>query len=302
MSVSRAPVSPTPAPLAPPLVEGDVLVDVHAHFLHAGCGRADWRDVNASRLRAGDAIGITHHVASALGTFGFGSPTYFASPADVVAGNDAILHMAASDGRVLAYAHVNPNHPEHAIAEIDRCVARGAVGVKLSASRRADDALLDPIAAHAGRRALPILHHIWQGRGREWGGQEASDGVELGALARRHPATQFILAHIGGGGDYAHTFGAVADLPNVYLDLSGSGVDRGMLDDATASVGASRLLWGCDVTMCTGLAKLWALEHAGLPIDAQRDVRWRNAARIFPPQSFHQAAARSTARAGRADV
>jgi hypothetical protein len=29
----------------------------------------------------------------------------------------------------------------------------------------------------------------------------------------------------------------VADLPNVHLDLSGSGVDRGMLDAALAAVG-----------------------------------------------------------------
>jgi uncharacterized protein len=279
-------VSEARVPLAPPLAPDDPLVDAHAHFFHEGCGRADWREVNAARLRAGDAIGVTHHVASALGSFGFGSPTYFASPADVVAGNDAMLALAAADARVRVYAHVNPNYTTHALDEIDRCVEAGAIGVKLSASRRADDPLLDPIAERAGARGLPVLHHIWQARGREWGGQEASDGAELGALARRHPGTTFILAHIGGGGDYLHTFAAVADLANVVLDLSGSGVDRGMLDDAIAAVGASRLLWGCDITMCTGLAKLWALEHAGLSVEAQRDVRWRTAARIFPAGAF----------------
>jgi predicted TIM-barrel fold metal-dependent hydrolase len=67
----------------------------------------------------------------------------------------------------------------------------------------------------------------------------------------------------------------------VYLDLSGSGVDRGMLDNAYAAVGAGRLLWGADITLCTGLAKLWALEVIGLTPDEMADVRWRNAARIF---------------------
>ena len=94
------------------------------------------------------------------------------------------------------------------------------------------------------RRGLPVLHHIWQHRTREWPGQEISDGADLGALAQRHPRASFILAHIGGGGDWAHTFAAVRDIPNIYLDLSGSGVDRGMLDRAFESVGASRLLWG----------------------------------------------------------
>ena len=116
--------------------------------------------------------------------------------------------------------------------------------------------------------------------------QEASDGAELGALAARHPRAAFILAHIGGGGDYAHTLAAVGGLTNIFLDLSGSGVDRGMLDDALAAVGPERLLWGCDLTMETGLAKLRALEVIGIDDAAMQSIRWRNAVRIFPPGSF----------------
>jgi hypothetical protein len=58
-------------------------------------------------------------------------------------------------------------------------------------------------------------------------------------------------------------------------------VDRGMLDNAYAAVGAGRLLWGADITLCTGLAKLWALEVIGLTSDEMADVKWRNARRIF---------------------
>ena len=104
--------------------------------------------------------------------------------------------------------------------------------------------------------------------------------------AARHPRVAFILAHIGGGGDYMHTFPAIADCPNIYPDLSGSGVDRGMLDSAVDALGASRLLWGCDLTMETGLAKLRALTVLGLTDDELSAVRWRNAARIFPRGSF----------------
>ena len=281
---------------------GAPLVDVHAHFYHAGCGRADWQAVNSARLRAGARVGITCHVASILGSFGHTSPTYFASPADVRRANDEMLALQAAHGALVrSYVHVNPNEGEAALAEIARCVARGAIGVKLAASRRADDALLDPIAADAGRRGLPVLHHIWQYRRREWGGQEASDGAELGRLAERHPGTSFILAHIGGGGDYAHTFHAVRDLPNVYLDLSGSGVDRGMLDDALAAVGPGRLLWACDVTIETGLAKLRALEVIGLSEADLALVRAGNAARIFPAGSFDETA-RSEARGRREEL
>ena len=271
------------APLAGP----GPLIDVHAHFMHAGCGRAHWRDINESRLSAGDRMGVTVHVASVLGSWGHTSPIYFPTPTDVSVGNDAMLALQGRvGGRVRAYVTVNPNDPEHAAAEIERCAQLGAVGVKLAASRRADDPLVDAIASLAAQHGFPILHHIWQHRRHDWPGQEASDGVELGRLAARHPNVSFILAHIGGGGDYAHTFPAVRDLPNVYLDLSGSGVDRGMLDDALAAVGASRLLWGCDLTMETGLAKLRALTVIGLAPDDLEGIRWRNAVRIFPRGSL----------------
>jgi hypothetical protein len=266
------------------------LIDAHAHFYHAGAGRSDWSDVNAARLRAGDRIGITYHVASVLGSYGFSSPTYFPSPADVSVGNDVMLEIASREAnRVRMYVTVNPNDTDHAVREIERCVARGAIGIKLLASRRADDPLLDPIAEIAAERGLPVLHHIWQHRRREWPSQEISDGADLARLALRHPRANFILAHIGGGGDYAHTFPAIVEVPNVFPDLSGSGVDRGMLDDALTVLGASRLLWGCDLTMETGLAKLRALEAIGLGDDALADIRWRNAVRLFPRGSFPRA-------------
>jgi uncharacterized protein len=263
---------------------GEPLIDAHAHFLHAGCGRSDWTEVNAARFRAGERMGISCHIASILGTWGFSSPTYFPSPADATAGNNAMIALLGKEKRRVAmYVTVNPNYTEHALREIDRCVAEGAIGVKLLASRRADDPLLDPICEAADRHRLPILHHIWQHRRREWPGQEISDGADLARLACRHPRVTFILAHIGGGGDYLHTFAAIRRVPNIVADLSGSGVDRGMLDEAVGALGSQRLLWASDVTMETGLAKLRALENTGLSsADDIKDIRWRNAARVFP--------------------
>ena len=59
-----------------------------------------------------------------------------------------------------------------------------------------------------------------------------------------------------------------------------------MLDAALDALGAQRLLWACDLTMETGLAKLRALELTGLSDDEMADVRWRNAVRIFPAGAF----------------
>jgi predicted TIM-barrel fold metal-dependent hydrolase len=79
---------------------------------------------------------------------------------------------------------------------------------------------------------------------------------------------------------------AVRDLSNVHVDLSGSGIDRGMLDATIDALGASRVLWAADLTLCTGLTKAWALEAIGLTPEAMADVRWRNAVRLFPRARF----------------
>ena len=280
-----------------PTAPREPLIDVHVHFLHAKCGRKNWAAVNAARLRAGETIGISCHVSSILGSFGHQSPTYFPSPADVQLGNEEMLAIQRREGdRVRTYVVVNPNYTDYALAEIERCAALGAVGVKLAASRRADDPLLDPIADAAAAHGFPILHHIWQHRRRDWPMQEASDAVELARLASRHPDVAFILAHIGGGGDYMHTNPAVRELPNVYLDISGSGVDRGMLDLALNAVGPERMLFGTDLTMETGLAKLRALQVIGLDAHAMSAIRWRNAARIFPAGTFPFIAEKDVAR------
>ncbi len=260
-----------------------MLVDVHAHFFHDRTPRNDWRERNASRLAAGETMGITWHVASILGSWGQTSPTYFPSVTDLDYANEQLRQLTrAHPTRIRGYIAVNPNDTDHALAEIARGVAAAMIGVKLAASRRADDPLLDPVCAAARRHGLPVLHHVWQHRRREWPGQEASDGVELCRLAARHTGVNFILAHIGGGGDWLHSLRAARGQPNVYLDLSGSGVDGGMLEAALRAVGPERLLWGADVTLCTGWAKLRYLERL-LPAGDFALVAAGNATRIFPP-------------------
>ena len=102
-----------------------MLIDCHAHFYQAASSRADWERVNARRLSAGEQIGITWHVASILGSWGRSSPTYFPSPADVVAGNDALLALCrAHPDRIKGYVVVNPNYPDQVTEEIEGASGR----------------------------------------------------------------------------------------------------------------------------------------------------------------------------------
>ena len=63
-------------------------------------------------------------------------------------------------------------------------------------------------------------------------------------------------------------------------------IDRGMLDQSLEAAGPDRMVWGADLTLETGLAKLWALDVIGLAPADREAIRWRNAAKIFPPGAF----------------
>lgn len=263
------------------------LLDVHAHFLTPHTNRNDWVRCNSSRIAAGRKMGIACHVASVLGSWGHTSPTYFASPPDQTRGNDWLYDFADSlEGEVRAYVAVNPNFTAHALAEMERGHKRGAVGLKLAAARRADDVLLDELIHSAREKNFPVLHHVWQNRQRIWPNQDASNPIELSRLAARHEDVTFILAHIGGGGDWSHTSAVISGVPNIMVDLSGSGIDRGMLDHVLEWLGPQQLLWASDVTLGTALSKLRALEHTGATADDIADICWRNAVRIFPGNTF----------------
>src|SRR5215212_1177107 len=120
--------------VAEPLGGTSPLIDVHAHFHSPFTNRADWTTYNTSRLQAGTRIGVRSHVASVLGSWGYTSPTYFASPDDQTRANDWMFGFARDVGpSVRAFAAVNPNFTAHAISEIERGVARGAIGIKLAA-------------------------------------------------------------------------------------------------------------------------------------------------------------------------
>jgi predicted TIM-barrel fold metal-dependent hydrolase len=80
---------------ASPLAGREPLIDAHAHFYHAGTGRTDWAEVNAARFRAGDRIGITYHVASVLGSFGFLADVFHARRRH--RGNDVMLEICARE-------------------------------------------------------------------------------------------------------------------------------------------------------------------------------------------------------------
>lgn len=235
--------------------------DCHVHLYDDPGGARGLR-----LLAAAGRLGIERMMASRLWASNRVPATV--TPDDFRACNHAVEGwIERAPDRFIGYCFVNCTYPEEAERELEECVeGRGFRGLKLYASCRYDDPRVLPIVARAGRYGIPTLLHVIQRRTVETPGQYASDGREVAYLAERLPEAPLILAHVGGGGDWAYSVKVVRPYPNVYVDLSGSVVDAGIVEAAYEAVGAGRLLFGTDSSMCEGVAKL---QGAEIPEDAK---------------------------------
>jgi uncharacterized protein len=127
--------------------------------------------------------------------------------------NDRVLGWAReSDGRLVPFCRLDP--AEGAVAEADRCLAKGARGIKLHP--RAQDFVfdggdLDDVFALAEEARVPVLIHAGRGL------PPLADG--LADLALRHPGAALILAH-GAITDQGILATRLADHPAVLYDIS----------------------------------------------------------------------------------
>ena len=129
------------------------------------------------------------------------------------AGNDRTLEAAGrSNGRLIPYARLDLT--EAPIEEAERCLDRGARGIKLHPRAQKfmlDDARLSPVFAIAAERRVPILIH--GGRGLP----PIADN--LARLVDTYPDAQLIIAHAGIA-DLSGLAGHFAGKAGVFFDTS----------------------------------------------------------------------------------
>jgi predicted TIM-barrel fold metal-dependent hydrolase len=127
--------------------------------------------------------------------------------------NDRVLAWAAeSDGRLIPFCRLDPS--EAPVAEGERCIAKGARGIKLHPRAQVfafDGPEMDGIFTLAEQAAVPILIHAGRGM------PPIADG--LADLALRHPEVVLILAH-GAICDQGILTSRLADHPGVLYDTS----------------------------------------------------------------------------------
>ncbi len=194
--------------------------------------------------------------------------------------NDATLAcLAGRPDRLLGFCFLNPANDPGAIgAEMDRCLADGPMtGVKLWISVNARDRRLDPILRRAAALGVPVLHHAWHKTVSR--GKHESDPADIAHLARRHPKTNIIMAHLWGAG--IRGVCDVADCPNVCIDTSGSQPGADLLEYAVARIGAERIVFGSDVPVRDFPSQLGKVYGAKLTRAQRRLILGGNAERLL---------------------
>jgi predicted TIM-barrel fold metal-dependent hydrolase len=128
--------------------------------------------------------------------------------------NDHVLEAAAdSGGRLVAFCRIDPRAGDP-VAEIRRCVAAGARGIKLHPRAEAfelDEPAMRDIVATADELHLPILIHAGRGI--------PALGAHVLEFAAQFPRARFILAHCAVC-DLAWIWRRLYELPNVFIDTA----------------------------------------------------------------------------------
>jgi predicted TIM-barrel fold metal-dependent hydrolase len=188
---------------------------------------------------------------------------------DARAGNALALDAArAFPDRLLPYAVVDPHlPPDETRADLERCFAAGARGLKLHTQVAAypfDGPGYGPAFAFADRHRLPLISH-------GTGTPEA-----LRRVARAHPGAHFVVAHAGASppppGDSGALFRVAAEEPNVYLDLASSLARYGALARAVDLVGDGKLLYGSDMPWMCATYQIGRVLLAPLAGDSRRRI------------------------------
>ena len=83
----------------------------------------------------------------------------------------------------------------------------------------------------------------------------------------------FQFAHLAGGEDWEDACNTLKEVPNVFVDVSGSNNDANIVDYAVRSLGVERVFFGCDNSFYQGVGHVIA---ANLDVDQRRKIFFDN--------------------------
>lgn len=225
-------------------------IDTHAHVDEAYYKP----EVN---LDFADRLGIEKLMIS-----DFIRPHTEGNPDDFRARNNFVIKcIKAHPNRFIGTVVLNPQYQKASLEEIDRCRDAGMIGLgELYNQTKINDPLYYPIIEKCIDLNWNIMMHSAIGYSRVVINQNEPKNISLpedfADVARRYPEAMFQFAHIGGGIDWENACKVLKDVPNVFVETSGSNNEAGMIDFALKYVGEDRLVFGCDYSFYQGVGQI----------------------------------------------
>ncbi len=266
--------------IAPPVAAQSPLFDSHVHLWH---GEASLHTYEEQLAQHGlDVAG--------LGAMWFGgmNQALEGRPAQIQAGNDVIIALAAAHPKVLPIATVHPYDGPVAVAELERVVAKGIKVIKLHPHTQRfdpDDARVLTLVQRAGELGVIAIidnANILPG-----------DSEKLFNLALKAPKTKFVFTHLGGMNfrfwnilKAARTAqGLFAE--NIHFDISAVVevfADSPIEDEfvwTMRNVGIDRVLLGSDYPQYSLQQNVRALDRLPLEESEKAKICYENARTLF---------------------
>lgn len=250
-----------------PFVKRTPIIDAHAHMgdyrnFHIPFNDADGMVVGFDSIGV-DVACVSHHASIS---------------ADHTHGNAQIAAaVRRHPDRLVGLCVLNPNYPETAEDEIERCFAvPGFRGFKAHPELHGDYPLdgpgYQPMWEHADRHGLPVLSHSYFG----------GDRLEVfERLARRYPGATVLLGHAGLDLGLDAAAALANRLDNLVLDMTAMQRHSTAVEYLVARTDPTRLVWGSDSPFIDPGLLLGAVVHADIDADVRDAILHHNAARIL---------------------
>ena len=252
-------------------------IDSHAHVYFTD-------DSPEAQIDFADRLGIEKLIISrpmAPGSKGL--------PEEFIRCNDLVLRAVKKyPGRLIGQPTINPRYARESMAEIDRCMDAGMIGLKVYNHLKINDPMFYPIVERYIDLKMIILMHVGIGKSRITYDAGEPPGVSIPEdfveIAKRYPDAMFQFAHLAGGEDWEDACNTLKEVSNVFVDLSGSNNDANIVDFAVRSLGADRIFFGCDNSFYQGVGHVIA---ANLNERQRQDIFFNNYNNILKKAGRH---------------
>lgn len=230
-------------------------IDAHAHIYFT-------ENSPQEQLNFGERLGIEKQVISRYLSVMPGTPEQFRSYNDLT-----IKAMKQYPDQLLGGFVLNPVFRKESLEEIKRCADAGMIGTgELYYQVKINDPAYYPIIEKLIDLKMIIHSHgecqlgVGGYRIKYDGNKEPNTSIpeDFVDIANRYPEGMFQYAHIGMGGDWEYACKLFADVPNIYVDTSGSNNAENMIDFAVQQLGEERVLFATDNSYYQGIGKILA--------------------------------------------